>query len=77
MIATERSATQLRGIARTMRKAVDDFRHVTADGQPLEDSPAFAGAPAVHRVSAAVTIDHACIAWLLARGFTLTPGGAA
>ena len=74
---TGAQATKLRGIASTMRAAAQSFRSLTADGQALESFPAFAGCPAVDSLGAAVTIDHAAIAWLLARGFTITSGGAA
>lgn len=64
--------TKLRRFALVMRKAVDVFRYQTADGQPLEKcAPAF-GHPGTDSIGAAITIDHAAIAWLLARGFTVT-----
>ena len=75
-MSTDTTVTKLRAIALTTRKACDAFRFVTADGQPLETTPTMFGAPALDSIGAAVTMDHACIAWLLSRGFTVTPGAA-
>jgi hypothetical protein len=58
----ESQATRDRQVALTMRKAVDEFRLHSADRQPHHEAAQFA----------ATTLDHACIAWLLARGFTVT-----